>query len=487
MSVMNQQIRLLQEPTDSVERSIRVPVLIFFGAAAFWLALGSLFWLLNVSQMYTPGAWWALPGIGWLSFGRSYPVFLNCMVYGWASGAGIGVGLWLLAKLCATPLRKPSMPIVAAVLWNAGVGFGVLSILAGNGNGKEMLEFPGPVAFILFLALLIVGFWAVSMFVHRQSGATYVSQWYLIGAFLWFPWMYATASALLNPFQIPGVAQSAIHWWFCGALMQLWLTPIALAGSYYFLPKIVRKPIYSYRLALVGFWGTALFGGWTGLIRGMASPLPAWMITASVVANVLMLIPVIANALNFHLTVRDSFEDLRWHLPLRFLLFGGFAYMVWNSLGALLSFRTFSHLAQFTVVSAGHLYLGLIAFISMILFGALYLIIPRLLGRDWQYPWLAKTHLWFNVVGLGMIGFALVIGGAIQGFALQDAKISMEAINDLIQPFLLVQNVAVLLIFVANISFAAAVKLILLLPTRVRPQEPAAESSKESLPEVSVA
>ena len=484
---MNQQTRLLQEPIDSVERSIRVPVLIFFGASVFWLAIGSLFWLLNVCQLYTPGAFWALPGISWLSFGRSYPVFLNCMVYGWASGAAIGAGIWLLAKLCRVPLRRVSLLVVAAALWNAGVGLGILSILSGSGNGKELLEFPVPVAFTLFLAFLLIALWTVSIFQRRAPGKSYVSEWYLLGAFLWFPWMYATANTLLNSLQTPGVAQSVIHWWFGGSIIQLWLTPIALALSYYLLPKIVSRPVYSYKLALIGFWGLAIFGGWTGMIHLMGGPLPAWMITVSVVANVGMIIPVIAVAMNFHLTLKGRFEESAFDLPLRFLLFGGFAYTVWNSLGALISFRAPGHLAQFTFIPAGHFYLGLIAFCSMILFGAVYVIVPRLLGRDWQYPWLIKSHLWFNVVGLGLLSFDLVIGGAIQGFALQDPKVSMDAVSDLLQPFLLIQNVAVLLIFVANVSFATAMKLILLLPFRVRPQEPAAESSNESVPEVSVA
>src|ERR1700733_8349292 len=77
-----------------VDRSIRIPVLIFFGSGVFWLVVASFFYLLSSSQMHTPTAWWTLPGAASLSFGRAYPAFLNCYVYGWATCGGFGTGIW---------------------------------------------------------------------------------------------------------------------------------------------------------------------------------------------------------------------------------------------------------------------------------------------------------------------------------------------------------------------------------------------------------
>src|SRR5271165_2534302 len=76
-----------------IDRSIRIPVLIFLASGVFWLIVASGFWLLASSQIHTPTAWWTFPGVAWLSFGRAYPAFLNCFVYGWATCAGIGVGI----------------------------------------------------------------------------------------------------------------------------------------------------------------------------------------------------------------------------------------------------------------------------------------------------------------------------------------------------------------------------------------------------------
>jgi cytochrome c oxidase cbb3-type subunit I len=474
-----------------VDRSIRVPVLIFFGSGVFWLIIASAFWLLASAQIHKPTAWWAFPGVSWLSFGRSYPAFLNCFVYGWATCAGIGAGIWLIARFCRVPLRSPRFPILAGVIWNIGITVGVLSILAGATTGYQLLELPSYAAFVLFLGLVMVGLWALTMFWNRKPGPTYISQWYILGAFLWFSWIYGTANILLNFAGAPGPAQPAINWWYIGGLIDLWLTPIALGLAYYLIPKLVERPVYSYKLALFGFWSLALFGGWTGMTQLIGGPLPAWMITASIVAKVLMLLPVLAVAANYHLTIKGSFEELRWNPAVRFIVIGSMAYTAYAVEGSLMSFRTISQITQFTLIAVGHTQLGLFGFYSMILFGAYYYIVPRLLERRWLSHRMVMAHFWFCVVGIGLLFFDLTMGGLIQGFALLDPQIPMVAVSDLIQPFLVVQNFAVLLLVVANLIFAAAFALILLLSAPVKYRfvvvESSAETEKKIAQEVSVA
>src|SRR5271165_749345 len=58
-----------------IDRSVRIPVLIFLASGVFWLIVASGFWLLASSQIHTPAAWWTFPGVAWLSFGRAYPLF----------------------------------------------------------------------------------------------------------------------------------------------------------------------------------------------------------------------------------------------------------------------------------------------------------------------------------------------------------------------------------------------------------------------------
>jgi cytochrome c oxidase cbb3-type subunit I len=474
-----------------VDRSIRIPVLFFFGSGVFWLVVASFFYLLTSSQMHVPAAWWTFPGVPWLSFGRAYPVFLNCYVYGWATCAGFGAGIWLLSRFGAAPVRSPLVLILAGVIWNIGMTTGVLSILAGATTGKELLEFPPQTAFILFLGLGMVSLWAITAILNRKPGAMYISQWYFFGAFLWFVWMYTTAYLALGSATAPGAAQPAINWWYIGSLVDLWLTPIALGTAYYLIPKIVGRPIYSYKLALLGFWGLSLFGGWTGLTHLIGGPFPAWMVTASIVAKMLMLIPALAAAANFHLTMKGDVRGLRDNLALRFVVTGTMIYTVYSFLGSIISARSLAQFTQFTFITVAHSQLGLFGFYSMILFGALYYIVPRLLNRPWLFPELIEAHFWLVVVGLGLIAVDLTIGGLIQGFGLEDPQIPMVAVNDLLEPFLAIQNFGALLLVVANLGFAIAFTLILLISSPVRRRRAAVEqpngASESTEAEVSVA
>jgi len=209
------------------------------------------------------------------------------------------------------------------------------------------------------------------------------------------------------------------------------------------------------------------------------------------VARVLMLIPVFAIAVNFHRTMKGSFEGLRDDYALRFISTGAMIYTVYAVEGSIVSLRSVAQFTQFTLVTQVHTQLGLIGFVSLILFGAVYYIVPRLLDRQWLFPNLVTTHFWFVVTGLGLLYFSLTIGGLIQGFGLADPQVPMIAMSDLLQPFLTIQNVGVLLLVIGNITFAIAFVLILLISAPAKQREVVVEESdkapENSAAEVSVA
>jgi cytochrome c oxidase cbb3-type subunit I len=154
--------------------------------------------------------------------------------------------------------------------------------------------------------------------------------------------------------------------------------------------------------------------------------------------------------------------------------------------GSILSLRSIAQFTQFTVVTQVHTQLGLIGFVSLILFGAVYYIVPRLLGRQWLYEKLITTHFWFLVTGLGLLYVSLTIGGLIQGFGLEDPQVPMIAMSDLLQPFLTVQNVGVLLIAIGNLAFAISFALILVISAPVK-QRTGAVGESDQAPENSAA
>ncbi len=448
----------------SIDRAVRLPVLFFFASGFGWLLVASILWLLSVVQMADPTAWWTFSGVSWLTYGRIYPVSLDLFVYGWASLVGMGTAIWILARMAETPLLTGWLPLFAGAAWNAGLLFGVWGVLGGGSMAREWLEFPPYAAFAIFVAQLIIAVWAIGLCVFRRQRQFYISQYYLLGAFIWFPWFYATANGLLNFGNASGVAQPAIQWWYFGCLFGLWLTPLGLAAAFYFIPLILNRPLYSERLALIGFWTLAGLAGWTGLTQIIGGPLPVWMITTSIVAKVLFIIPVLAVAANLHLTMRGQFELIKSNLALRFLMIGAMLYGlsgVWDATNA---FRTIDEVTQFTLAALARTYLTLFGFVFLVSFGAIYFIVPRLLERTWRFVELVRWHFWLSIVGLGLLLFDLTIAGVIQGLGLLDPKVPIPAILDLIAPFLTGQIVAGVVLAAANIVSLASMLTVLVNP-----------------------
>ena len=458
-----------------IDASTRVPVLMFYTSAIFWLLLGTLLGGFASFRLHMPDMF---SGISFLTWGRIRPAHMNIMVFGWASMAGIGTAIWLMARLSRTTLRHPLLLVTGAAFWNLGVLLGVGGILAGDSTGYEWLEMPNYAAITLFVAYTLVVSWAVLMFRFRREGPVYVTQWYLIGAFLWFPWMYGAAQVMLFVAPVQGVMQTAVTWWFANNIMFLWLGSIALGAAYYMIPKVIGRPVYSYHLAAIGFWTYAFFASWTGMQRLVDGPLPAWMITASIAAMIFTIIPVATVGLNHHMTMRGYFGLMRYSPTLRFTVFGAIAYTLFSAVGVLISLRSMARFVQFTQASVAYTHLGLYAFFTMVMFGSMYYIVPRLVGREWRYASLIKLHFWASVYGVGLMTLLLLVGGIVQGANLDDATHAFTDSTQSILPYLRGRSVSGMLLMVAHFVFAYHFGLMLLglgrtssVPTFLNPKE----------------
>ncbi|MGN6621166.1 MAG: cbb3-type cytochrome c oxidase subunit I, partial [Sphingomonas sp.] len=223
------------------------------------------------------------------------------------------------------------------------------------------------------------------------------------------------------PFLTTGAGGATINWWFAHNVLGLWLTPLGVGAGYYFIPKIIGKPIYSYSLSLLGFWGLALFYSQVGIHHLIGGPVPTWVVTLSIVHSVMMFIPVIAVAINQHVTVARNLWAFKQSIALRFISLGAICYTLASfegSLEALRSVNTVTHFTQFTI---GHAHLGAYAFLSFTLFGAIYYMMPRITGRRWPWPAMIPVHFWLVVIGFIVYFLSLSIGGIYQGLAMLDA------------------------------------------------------------------
>jgi cytochrome c oxidase cbb3-type subunit 1 len=236
--------------------------------------------------------------------------------------------------------------------------------------------------------------------------------------------------------------------------------------------------VYSYHLATIGFWTYALFSSWTGMQRLVDGPFPAWMVTASIAATILTLIPVATVGLNHHMTMRGHFPLMRYSPTLRFTVFGAIAYTAFSIVGVIMSLRSVARIVHFTEVSIGYTYLGLYAFFTMVIFGSMYYIVPRLVGREWRYATLIKLHFWSSAYGVGLMVLMLFLGGIAQGNSMHDTTLQFTEATDSVLPYLRGRSVSGMLLTIAHFIFAFHFGLMLFglgrsasVPTFLNPKE----------------
>ena len=443
--------RGLQSDVDirlRADASSRRPVLFCFTSAIVWLLIGSLFGDLASFKLHLPEL---LNDSAWLTFGRIRTAHLNAMIYGWASLAMLGVSLWIIPRLVHQELAWPRLAIAGVALWNAGVIIGITLLLAGRNDGLEWLEMDRYLADpLLVVAGAMVGVPLLVTASRRAVDHLYVSVWYVIGAFIWFPVIYVIG----NWPTFFGVEQAAANWFYAHNALGLWLTAVCVGAVYYFIPKVLGRPIYSYQLSLLGFWSLAFFYSLNGMHHLIGGPLPTWMITTSIVASVLMLIPVLAVAVNHHMTMIGRFGALRYSPTLRFVVIGAIAYTAVSLQGMFTALREVNRITHFTHWTIAHSHVGVYAFVTFVLFGSMYYIMPRVIRREWPSAALIQWHFGLVLGGIALYVIALTVFGVLQGLAILDPEVPFQRSVEITIPGLVARSVAGIALTAGHVVFA---------------------------------
>jgi cytochrome c oxidase cbb3-type subunit 1 len=419
-----------------------------FGNAGIWLIVGSVFSLISSLKFHNPNF---LADCPWLTYGRIRPAASNCLLYGFCLQAGLGLALWLFARLGRTTLAQPLLVFVGVKLLNLGILVGVFGILSGDATGFETLEMPGYASSILFIGYLMIALWAAVTFHQRRERQLFSSQWFLLAAIFWFPWIYATANLLLVKFPLRGVAQSVITWWFANNFQVVWFGLVGLAAIFYFVPKLTNSMLQSRYLALAAFWILLLCGSWGGIPA--SAPVPAWMPALSGAAVVLTLFAILAAVMDVSGTLECNWSKLTGSPILLFLGFGLAAFVVAGILSALKAATGFAKLTDFTWFITAQNQLQVYGFFTMILFGAAYYIIPQLTGIDFPSPKLIKLHFWLAAAGILFIVVPFGLGGLAQGSKLNDPSIPFVEISKFSLGFLRATTFGDLLLLAGHLIF----------------------------------
>ncbi|MBK7521473.1 MAG: cbb3-type cytochrome c oxidase subunit I [Gammaproteobacteria bacterium] len=431
-------------------------VFFFFCCAMVWLLVASAAGLTASIKLHNPD--WLVQQ-AWLSFGRIRTIHLNAVAYGWAPMAGLGVALFIIPRLLKTPLMGARYAFIGAVLWNAALIAGLGSVGAGISDGLEWLEIPWQIGTLFALGGALIGLPLVFTLVNRKVDHLYVSVWYMACALFWLPVLFIVAKF---PGVHVGVEQATMNWWFGHNVLGLFYTPLALASVYYFLPKVIGRPIQSYNLSLLGFWGLAFFYGQVGGHHLIGGPVPGWMITLSIVQSMMMIIPVAAFTVNQYQTLQGYLAAFRYSPTLRFVGLGGLMYTVSSVQGSFEALRSVNVVTHFTHYTVAHAHLGLYGFVSMVFFGAMYFVMPRITAREWPFPWLISVHFWLVSLGIAIYFISLTIGGWLQGEAMLDAARPFMDSVTLTLPYLKGRSVGGAMMVIGHLVFAAHFMLLVL-------------------------
>jgi cytochrome c oxidase cbb3-type subunit 1 len=406
------------------DQSTSLVVGICFTLAVIWLVLASVAGLISSIKLHSPD--W-LVGYDWITFGRIRPIHVNIVAYGWCALSGIGVSIWLLPRLLKTKLVGAKWAIAGGGLWTIGVFLGVVAIAMGKSDGMEFLEFPWKIDILLIVGGALVGVPLWLTLLNRKVDHLYVSIWYIAAALLWFPTLFFIAN--LPNFHI-GVEQATVNWWFGHNVLGLFFSPIGLATIYYFVPKVLGKPIHNYNISLLGFWALAFFYSQVGGHHLIGGPVPSWFITLSVTQSVMMVIPVVALFINQYYTLKGNWRALVHSPTLRFIVFGLIMYILSSIQGSMEALRSVNTITHFTHFTVAHAHLGLYGFFTMVMFGAMYYIMPRIMHWEWPYPSLIALHFWLVFIGFAIYVIWLSIGGWLQGLAMLDvARPFMDSVT----------------------------------------------------------
>lgn len=435
---------------SEIDRSLRTPGMFFLVSAVIWLFVGTVFAIMASYKLHTPDF---LANYESLTFGRVRSAHLTSVIFGWSNNAIYCLALWVMARLCRAKVRHGGLLLVAGIFWNIGVAIGVIGILTGKMTSVEWLEMPAEVAPILIFSYVLIAIWGILCFSNRQSDHVYVSQWYILAALFWFPWLYVIAEVMILFVPARGVVQSVTNWWFVHNVLGLWMTPVALGIAYYLIPKVLGKPIYSYYLSVMGFWTLAIFYNWAGVVHLIGGPIPIWLQTVGTVASVMMTLPVIVVAINQHMTIVGE-QNAVWRSPtLRFIVFGAVSYTLVSLIGSAMAIRSVNEVTHFTHFTVAHAHHGVYAFFTMIMFGGIYFVVPRFLGREWPSAALIRIHFWACALGITGFVVGLSIGGIIQGIEMNNPDIPFLELMANTLPWLASRTVSGILLTIGHCAF----------------------------------
>ena len=391
------------------------------------------------------------PGIEWLSPGRVRMVHTNILAYGFIANVFLGGLYWAVPRITGLPVLSRRLSWFIFWAWQAVLAATGIGILAGHAQGIEWGETPIFVDPVVVVGLILAGVNFLSPIVRSGGKPIYVSLWYFTAGLVWTVLNYIMGN-YVPQFYLPGASGAAVTGLFIHDLVGLFVTPLGWGLMYYFVPVILRKPVWSHAVSLIGFWGLAFFYPLNGVHHYLWSPIPMFAQYGAVVATVGVEIVVTTVFINFIATLRGSGSALATSIPLRWMYTGIVFYMITCLQCSIQVLLTVQKIIHFTDWVVGHAHLVMFGVFGFWIFGMITELWPRLAGRAWYSTRLNTWHYWLTTLGTAIMVVDLTAAGLVQGY-LWASLAPWEASLRASYPFWVTRTLSGFLILAGSVIF----------------------------------
>jgi len=360
----------------------------------------------------------------WASFGRLRPAHTTGVIFGFGGNALIATSFHVMQRT-----SRARMPDQLSA-WFVVLGYNLFCLMAVTGyfmgitQSKEYAEpewYADIWLVIVWVTYLVL---YVRTLQRRQEPHIYVANWYYL-AFI----LVVAVLHIVNNLALPigfgsaksfslfsGVQDAMTQWWYGHNAVAFFLTAGFLGMMYYFLPKRAGRPIFSYRLSIISFWGITFFYMWVGSHHLHYTALPQWVQTLGMTFSIMLLVPSWASAGNGLMTLNGAWHRVRDDATLRFMMVAAVFYGLSTFEGSFLAIRPVNSLSHYTDWTVAHVHAGVLGWVALITFGAFYSLVPLLWKRQRMYsPALVEVHFWLALAGTFVYVFAMWNSGIIQG------------------------------------------------------------------------
>jgi len=360
----------------------------------------------------------------WSSFGRIRPAHTTGVIFGFGGNALIATSLHVMQRTSRARLPDQLTPWFVVLGYNLFCLIAVTGYFMGVTQSKEYAE-PEWYADIWLVIVWVTYFVLyIRTLKRRKEPHIYVANWYYMAFILVVAMLH-----IINNLAVPvsfagaksyslfsGVQDAMTQWWYGHNAVAFFLTAGFLGMLYYYLPKRAGRPIYSYRMSIVGFWGITFFYMWVGSHHLHYTALPQWVQTLGMTFSVMLLIPSWIAAGNALLTLNGAWDKVRDDATLRFMMMAAVFYGLATFEGSFMAIRPVNSLSHYTDWTIAHVHVGVLGWDALITFGAFYALVPKLWRQERMYsPKLVEVHFWLALAGTLIYVFAMWNSGIIQG------------------------------------------------------------------------